>query len=84
MTSPSTSTEEQESLSFTEDELEDFPTRDSDPSGPGMTAQVTLSGSDHPGDRCGLGVGDYQICASLDEAGLTLTRANDSESVLSV
>jgi hypothetical protein len=44
-----TSTEEQESLSFTEDELWQFPTRDSDPSGPGMIAQVTLSESDHPG-----------------------------------
>jgi hypothetical protein len=43
------STEEQESLSFTEDELEQFPTRDEDPVGPGMIAQVTLSESDHPG-----------------------------------
>jgi hypothetical protein len=44
-----TSTQEEESLSFTEDELGQFPDRDTDPSGPGMTAQVTLSESDHPG-----------------------------------
>jgi hypothetical protein len=44
-----TSTEEEESLSFTEDELSQFPTRDSDPTGPGITAQVALSESDHPG-----------------------------------
>jgi hypothetical protein len=43
-----TSTEEEESLSFTEDELWQSPTRGSDPTGPGITAQVTLSG-DHPG-----------------------------------
>jgi hypothetical protein len=44
-----TSTEEEDPLSFTEDELGQFPERDSDPSGPGMTAQITLSERDHPG-----------------------------------
>lgn len=44
-----TSTQEEESLSFTEEELGQFPTRDTDLSGPGMTAQVTLSEDDHPG-----------------------------------
>ena len=44
-----TSIEEEESLSFTEDGLGQFPTRDSDPTGPGITAQVTLSENDHPG-----------------------------------
>jgi hypothetical protein len=44
-----TSTEEEDPLSFTEDELGQFPERDSDLSGPGMTAQITLSERDHPG-----------------------------------
>ena len=46
-----TSIEEEGSLSFTEEELGQFPDRDSDldPSGPGMTAQITLSGKDHAG-----------------------------------
>jgi hypothetical protein len=43
-----TSIEAQDSLAFTE-ELDQFPTRDSDPSGPGMTAQLELAGSGHPG-----------------------------------
>jgi hypothetical protein len=44
-----TSIEEKETLAFTEDELWQFPVRDSDPSGPGMTAQLTLSARDHHG-----------------------------------
>ena len=56
-----TSTEEEESLSFTEDELDNFPASfpvgDSDPSpsGPGMTAQITLSEREHPGVIAGSG-----------------------------
>jgi hypothetical protein len=50
-----TSTEEEQSLSFTDEELWQFPAtypvEDSEPppSGPGMTAQITLSNGDHPG-----------------------------------
>jgi len=56
-----TSTEEEESLSFTEDELDNFPAKypvsdlDPPPSGPGMTAQITLSERDHPGVIAGSG-----------------------------
>jgi hypothetical protein len=44
-----TSIEEQPVLAFTESELDQFPTRDSDPDGPGMTAQLVLSEVGHPG-----------------------------------
>lgn len=53
-----TSTEEEQSLSFTEDELDNFPAKfpfEAVPSGPGMTAQITLSGRDHPGVIAGSG-----------------------------
>lgn len=39
--------EEEDSLAFTDDELGQFPSRDSDPPGPGMTGQLTLASSSH-------------------------------------
>lgn len=42
-----TSIETDESLAFTFDELMQFPERDLDASGPGMTAQVELAGDHH-------------------------------------
>jgi hypothetical protein len=44
-----TSVEEHGTLAFTEDELGQFPERELDPSGPGMIAQLALSGGGHPG-----------------------------------
>lgn len=41
--------EEQATVAFTEDELWQFPERDSDPSGPGMIAQLALSTRRHRG-----------------------------------
>lgn len=64
------STEEEESLSFTEDELGQFPMRDTDLSGPGMTAQVALSESDHPGVVAASGYIKFvRVWAKKDEKG---------------
>lgn len=54
-----TSTEEEECLSFIEEELDQFPAQfpvlDSDISGPGMIVQIALSERDHPGVRSASG-----------------------------
>jgi hypothetical protein len=42
-----TSIKEEDSLAFTDDELWQFPTRDVDPPGPGMIAQLTLASGGH-------------------------------------
>lgn len=44
-----TSIDEEDSVSFTDEELGDFPERDLDPSGPGMVAQIELSSEGHHG-----------------------------------
>lgn len=44
-----TSLDEEDSLAFTDEELDDFPVRDFDPSGPGMVAKVDLSSDGHHG-----------------------------------
>jgi hypothetical protein len=42
-----TTVNEEDPLAFTEEELGQFPERDIDPPGPGVTAQITLRGDHH-------------------------------------
>jgi len=66
-----TSIEEEESLSFTEEDLGQFPERDTDldPTGPGMTAQITLSGG-HPGVLAASGYIKFvRVWAKASESG---------------